>query len=94
MSAALQAIEQRAEMLAVGIVVRFCNYCGELIGDQKRARKSPYCSVEHRRLAVNEKRDLRAQDICRTCGRRNRAKVKKAEKAAEKGVATVAQGVA
>lgn len=95
MSAAMQAIEQRTEMLAVGIVVRFCNYCGCLIGDQKRARKSPYCSIEHRRLAANEKRELRATEgPCRICGRTKRSRVKQAAKVAEKGCATAAQGVA
>lgn len=73
MSAADEAIEQRAELLKAGTIIRYCNYCGCQIDDQRRARKSPYCSVEHRRLAVNEKRELRSHRACRLCGKRKRS---------------------
>lgn len=76
MSAAEQAIEQRAELLKAGTIIRYCNYCGEQIQDQKRARKSPFCSDEHRRLTANEKRNLRATEgPCRICGRAKRRRV-------------------
>lgn len=54
------------------LLTRYCNFCGIEIADQKRAKRSPYCTNEHKRMAVNEKRALRALGDCRLCGRKSR----------------------
>ena len=54
---------------------RYCTICRNQITDERRLRRgSPYCSDDCRRLAKNEKRDHRAEEKCRLCGRKFRRK--------------------
>lgn len=74
---------------------RYCTICRNEITDEHRLRRnSPYCSDECRRTAKNEKRDHRAGEKCRLCGRKFRRKADTAIPSAQmetSAVVTVAQ---